>query len=70
MKKAIDVAGVHDSVAEYASEFFHVENLMAYQLADASLDVPPRYILEQCDAIMLKYAQIAGYDIEMASARA
>ena len=61
MKRAIDAAGIHEAVNEYANEFFHVENLTAYQFVDARLDVVPRYVIEQCDKAIVQFASIIGY---------
>lgn len=61
MKRAIDAAGVHETVSEYANVFFHVENLTAYQFVDARLDVVPQYVVEHCDKVMVLFANIVGY---------
>lgn len=55
IKKARDTANVSDVVFEFADEYFHVENLLIFQLDLQKYDRVPKAITEACDKIIASF---------------
>ncbi len=60
MRAAADRAGVSPAVFEFASEFFHVENLMAYCLDPIAYGTVPQSVADAVDSIVGEYRKGAG----------
>lgn len=58
MKRAKDMAGIGDSVFEFANEYFHIENIMLFQLDEQKCSMIPGYLVEQCDTLISCYRSI------------
>ena len=56
MKKARDTANVSDVVFEFADEYFHVENLLIFQLDLQKYDMVPKTMMEACDKVIASFA--------------
>ena len=52
MKQAKDSVGIGDSVFEFANEYFHIENIMLFQLDEQKCCMIPNYLIAQCDALV------------------
>ena len=52
MKQAKDSSGIGDSVFEFANEYFHIENIMLFQLDEQKCSMIPDYLIEQCDVLV------------------
>ena len=60
MRAAADRAGVSPAVFEFASEFFHIENLMAYCLDPIAYGTVPQSIADAVDAMVGEYRRGIG----------
>lgn len=60
MHTAADRAGVSPTVFEFASEFFHIENLMAYCLDPIAYGTIPQSVVDAVDSVVGEYRKSAG----------
>lgn len=60
LKAAAYRAGVNGTVFEFASEYFHVENLLAYTLDPGRFSTAPASVLVAIDAAMVEYGRAVG----------
>lgn len=60
MRAAADRAGVGETVFEFASEYFHVENLLAYTLDPMRFSTVPATVLDAVDKVMGEYGEGLG----------
>ena len=52
MSQVRNRAHVDETVFEFANEYFHIENLMAYQFDPVKFNTVPAGIIETCDKVI------------------
>lgn len=55
IKKASNAVQVPETVFEFANEYFHIENLMLFQLDTMKFDTIPSSVVEACDKVVFEY---------------
>lgn len=60
MRAAADRAGMSLTLFEFASEFFHIENLMAYCLDPIAYGTVPQSVADAVDSIVGEYRKSSG----------
>lgn len=55
MRQVCNRAHVDDTVFKFANEYFHIENLMAYQFDPVKFNTVPAGIIETCDKVIARF---------------
>lgn len=60
MSQVRNRAHVDETVFEFANEYFHIENLMAYQFDPVKFNTVPAGIIETCDKVIARFKEEYG----------
>lgn len=60
MSQVCNRAHVDDTVFKFANEYFHIENLMAYQFDPVKFNTVPAGIIEICDKVIARFKGECG----------
>lgn len=57
MSQVSNRAHVDETVFKFANEYFHIENLMAYQFDPVKFNTVPAGIIETCDKLITGFKE-------------
>lgn len=60
MSQVCNRANIDETVFKFANEYFHIENLMAYQFDPVKFNTVPAGIIETCDKVIARFKQEYG----------
>lgn len=64
MSQVCNRAHVDETVFTFANEYFHIENLMAYQFDPVKFNTVPAGIIETCDKVIDRFKEEYGQQNE------
>lgn len=64
MSQVCNRANIDETVFKFANEYFHIENLMAYQFDPVKFNTVPAGIIETCDKVIDRFKEEYGQQAE------